>query len=161
VCVSDFIFHRIILYFTSLQANGTAAAYLFQPDKENTEMDFGDKTIQCGRKVDTFKFWLMWKALGDSGLERRVDKLCSLAEYMTEQINTIKDEVYNVDQLLSSSPSHFSPFPILSCAYLCFVCYFVCSPAERKALLLDGISALHDKCCVLLHTAQLEKQVRK
>lgn len=74
------------------EANGTNAAYLFQPDKENTEMDFGDKTIQCGRKVDTFKLWLMWKSLGDAGLERRVDKLCDLAEYMSQRISSIKDE---------------------------------------------------------------------
>jgi len=73
-------------------ANGTNAAYLFQPDKENTEMDFGDKTIQCGRKVDTLKLWLMWKSLGDVGLERRVDKMYSLARYMAQQVNSITDK---------------------------------------------------------------------
>lgn len=39
------------------------AGYLFQPDKQyDVTYDTGDKAIQCGRHVDIFKFWLMWKA---------------------------------------------------------------------------------------------------
>ena len=39
------------------------AGYLFQPDKQyDVNYDTGDKAIQCGRHVDIFKFWLMWKA---------------------------------------------------------------------------------------------------
>eukprot|EP00620_Florenciella_sp_RCC1587_P022244 CAMPEP_0182570878 /NCGR_PEP_ID=MMETSP1324-20130603/11057_1 /TAXON_ID=236786 /ORGANISM="Florenciella sp., Strain RCC1587" /LENGTH=593 /DNA_ID=CAMNT_0024785317 /DNA_START=79 /DNA_END=1860 /DNA_ORIENTATION=+ len=75
-----------------LNANGTNAAYLFQPDKEYRDLDYGDKTIQCGRKVDHLKLWLMWKYHGDVGMEARVDHLCGLAEYMSEQISTRVDE---------------------------------------------------------------------
>uniref|UniRef100_A0A4W3H553 Glutamate decarboxylase 1-like n=1 Tax=Callorhinchus milii TaxID=7868 RepID=A0A4W3H553_CALMI len=43
--------------------NKMSAEYLFQTDKQyNMSYDTGDKTIQCGRHVDVFKFWLMWKA---------------------------------------------------------------------------------------------------
>lgn len=39
------------------------AGYLFQQDKQyDVSYDTGDKAIQCGRHVDIFKFWLMWKA---------------------------------------------------------------------------------------------------
>lgn len=39
------------------------AQYLFQKDKHyDLSYDTGDKSIQCGRHVDVFKFWLMWKA---------------------------------------------------------------------------------------------------
>jgi glutamate decarboxylase len=39
------------------------ASYLFQQDKHyDVCYDTGDKTIQCGRHVDIFKFWLMWRA---------------------------------------------------------------------------------------------------
>jgi glutamate/tyrosine decarboxylase-like PLP-dependent enzyme len=39
------------------------ATYLFQKDKfYDVSFDFGDKYLQCGRKADVFKFWLMWKA---------------------------------------------------------------------------------------------------
>ena len=44
------------------------AQYLFQKDKfYDTSYDTGDKTLQCGRKVDAFKIWLMWKAKGSRG----------------------------------------------------------------------------------------------
>lgn len=43
--------------------NSMSAGYLFQPDKQyDVTYDTGDKAIQCGRHVDIFKFWLMWKA---------------------------------------------------------------------------------------------------
>uniref|UniRef100_A0A8C8K8R4 Glutamate decarboxylase 1 n=1 Tax=Oncorhynchus tshawytscha TaxID=74940 RepID=A0A8C8K8R4_ONCTS len=43
--------------------NSMCAGYLFQPDKQyDVSYDTGDKAIQCGRHVDIFKFWLMWKA---------------------------------------------------------------------------------------------------
>lgn len=38
------------------------ATYLFQQDKHyDIKYDTGDKTIQCGRHVDVFKLWLMWR----------------------------------------------------------------------------------------------------
>ena len=37
-------------------------------------MNSGDKSIQCGRKPDAFKLWLMWKACGDNGMEAMIDK---------------------------------------------------------------------------------------
>lgn len=43
--------------------NSMCAGYLFQQDKQyDVAYDTGDKAIQCGRHVDIFKFWLMWKA---------------------------------------------------------------------------------------------------
>uniref|UniRef100_A0A4W4DMR9 Glutamate decarboxylase 3 n=1 Tax=Electrophorus electricus TaxID=8005 RepID=A0A4W4DMR9_ELEEL len=45
------------------KCNQLSAEYLFQMDKHyDTSYDTGDKTIQCGRHVDVFKLWLMWKA---------------------------------------------------------------------------------------------------
>lgn len=39
------------------------ASYLFQTDKfYGTDLDCGDAHIQCGRRPDVFKFWLMWMA---------------------------------------------------------------------------------------------------
>lgn len=51
------------------------ATYLFQQDKfYDVNLDCGDKTVQCSRKVDCLKLWLMWKAIGSSGMAQRVDK---------------------------------------------------------------------------------------
>nr|CAD7261396.1 unnamed protein product [Timema shepardi] len=62
------------------QCNSASATYLFQQDKfYDISYDTGDKSIQCGRKVDAFKLWLMWKARGDIGLERLVDNTMECA----------------------------------------------------------------------------------
>ncbi|NXL49993.1 GADL1 decarboxylase, partial [Podilymbus podiceps] len=63
------------------------ASYLFQQDKfYDVSYDTGDKSIQCSRRPDAFKFWLMWKALGTSGLEERVNRALALARYLVEEI---------------------------------------------------------------------------
>lgn len=64
------------------------AAYLFQQDKfYDVSYDTGDKSIQCSRRADAFKFWLMWKALGTTGLEERVNRALALARYSLTVLN--------------------------------------------------------------------------
>ncbi|XP_076009942.1 acidic amino acid decarboxylase GADL1-like [Genypterus blacodes] len=63
------------------------ASYLFQVDKfYDISYDTGDKSIQCSRKPDAFKFWLMWKALGTMELARRVDRALAMARYLVQEI---------------------------------------------------------------------------
>ncbi|KAG8452694.1 hypothetical protein GDO86_004470 [Hymenochirus boettgeri] len=63
------------------------AMYLFQTDKfYDLSYDTGDKSIQCGRRVDCLKLWLMWKAHGSEGLERRVDKALDQTRYLVEEM---------------------------------------------------------------------------
>ena len=46
-----------------LEANSASAVYLFQQDKfYDPKWDVGDKYLQCGRRADVLKFWLMWQA---------------------------------------------------------------------------------------------------
>ncbi|RLW04817.1 hypothetical protein DV515_00005461 [Chloebia gouldiae] len=67
--------------------NQMCAGYLFQPDKQyDVSYDTGDKAIQCGRHVDIFKFWLMWKAKGTVGFENQINKCLELAEYLYTKI---------------------------------------------------------------------------
>ncbi|XP_045656916.1 cysteine sulfinic acid decarboxylase isoform X2 [Ursus americanus] len=49
-------------------------------------LDTGDKVVQCGRRVDCLKLWLMWKAQGGQGLERRVNQAFALAWYLVEEL---------------------------------------------------------------------------
>ncbi|POI36196.1 hypothetical protein CIB84_000050 [Bambusicola thoracicus] len=66
------------------------AAYLFQQDKfYDVSYDTGDKSIQCSRRPDAFKFWLMWKALGTTGLEERVNRALALARYLLTVLNSL------------------------------------------------------------------------
>nr|XP_019600790.1 PREDICTED: acidic amino acid decarboxylase GADL1 isoform X3 [Rhinolophus sinicus] len=63
------------------------ASYLFQQDKfYDVSYDTGDKSIQCSRRADAFKFWMTWKALGTLGLEERVNRALALSRYLVEEI---------------------------------------------------------------------------
>ncbi|XP_055975896.1 cysteine sulfinic acid decarboxylase [Sorex fumeus] len=67
--------------------HGAQASYLFQQDKfYDVALDTGDKVVQCGRRVDCLKLWLMWKAQGGQGLERRVDQAFALTRYLVEEM---------------------------------------------------------------------------
>lgn len=69
------------------ETNCAGAKYLFQQDKfYDVSWDTGDKSVQCGRKVDGMKFWLMWKARGTSGLKRSVEVAMEAAEYFMDKI---------------------------------------------------------------------------
>jgi glutamate decarboxylase len=58
--------------------NGMHADYLFHESGGPT-CDLGDLSLQCGRRVDAFKLWFSWIALGDRGYARRVERLFALA----------------------------------------------------------------------------------
>ena len=48
------------------QCNSASASYLFQQDKfYDVSYDTGDKSVQCGRKVDAFQIWFMLKIRGE------------------------------------------------------------------------------------------------
>jgi len=53
-----------------LQTNSASATYLFQQDKfYDVTWDTGDKSVQCGRKVDGFKTWFMVRARGEDDMK--------------------------------------------------------------------------------------------
>jgi glutamate/tyrosine decarboxylase-like PLP-dependent enzyme len=65
--------------------SGGGSQYIFH-EYENAEFDTGKKSLQCGRKVDSLKFWLMWKAKGHSGLESFVNTQYEKQNYFVELI---------------------------------------------------------------------------
>ncbi|XP_011497415.1 PREDICTED: cysteine sulfinic acid decarboxylase-like [Ceratosolen solmsi marchali] len=69
------------------EANCAGAKYLFQQDKfYDVSWDTGDKSVQCGRKTDALKLWLMWKARGTAGLRHSVDVAMEAAEYFFQLV---------------------------------------------------------------------------
>ncbi|XP_068205119.1 cysteine sulfinic acid decarboxylase-like [Palaemon carinicauda] len=71
------------------ECNSARATYLFQQDKYyDASYDTGDKSIQCGRKVDAFKLWVFMKLHGLSDLESRVDQAFDLSRYLTERVKS-------------------------------------------------------------------------
>lgn len=71
----------------------TRASYLFQPDKQFTEFDSGDRTFMCGRRIDALKLWLAWKAHGDDGFAARIDHAVAMTEHARRRI-TESDGVF-------------------------------------------------------------------
>lgn len=67
--------------------NSANAKYLFQQDKfYDVSYDTGDKSVQCSRKVDAFKFWLMFKVRGESGFAELVSNVMHHAKYLASLI---------------------------------------------------------------------------
>ena len=64
----------------------TGADYLFQPDKRHGELDTGDRTFQCGRRVDVVKLWLAWKVHGDEGFADRIDRAVAVASHVRARV---------------------------------------------------------------------------
>ncbi|XP_072169973.1 cysteine sulfinic acid decarboxylase-like [Diadema setosum] len=63
------------------------AQYLFQQDKfYDMSYDTGDKTLQCGRKVDVFKLWLMWRAKGNLGFEAEIDQKFAVSRHLAKLV---------------------------------------------------------------------------
>uniref|UniRef100_A0A669DN89 Glutamate decarboxylase 1 n=1 Tax=Oreochromis niloticus TaxID=8128 RepID=A0A669DN89_ORENI len=101
--------------------NSMCAGYLFQPDKQyDVTYDTGDKAIQCGRHVDIFKFWLMWKAKGTVGFEQHIDKCLDLSAYL---YNKIKNRE-GFEMVFNGEPQHTN------------VCFWYIPPSLRS--LPDG-----------------------
>ncbi len=66
-------------------AMGMNADYLFHEDSE-PEHDLGDRSLQCGRRVDALKLWFAWQVAGDLGFEQRIDHLFDTAERFRELV---------------------------------------------------------------------------
>ena len=61
--------------------------YLFHDDKSD-QINLGEYSLQCGRRVDSLKLWLTWKYLGDTGFEKHIDHLFDMANYAEEKIKS-------------------------------------------------------------------------
>ncbi|RWS23086.1 glutamate decareboxylase-like protein, partial [Leptotrombidium deliense] len=69
------------------ECNSLNAEYLFQCDKYyDASYDSGDKSIQCGRKVESLKVWLAFAARGERQMEKLVDNIFDMVEYTCRKL---------------------------------------------------------------------------
>lgn len=90
-------FFKLICLFQGilLSCNKMSAEYLFMKDKlYDVNYDTGDKTLQCGRHNDIFKFWLQWRSKGTIGFENQLNRYMELAEYHVKRIKEQSDKFY-------------------------------------------------------------------
>ncbi len=62
-------------------------SYLFRNEHDNEVDDFGAVSLQCGRRVDSLKWFLDWKFFGREGFGKRIEKYLELCEYAEEWVN--------------------------------------------------------------------------
>lgn len=82
-CSPFFVRHKGLLH----ECNSASATYLFQQDKfYDVSYDTGDKSIQCGRKVDAFKLYFLLSTKGMDLVEKKIDAAFSASDYLNEQL---------------------------------------------------------------------------
>ncbi len=62
-------------------------SYLFRDEYSSEVEDLGAYSLQCGRRVDSLKWFLDWKFYGREGLAARVEKYLELCEYAEDWVN--------------------------------------------------------------------------
>ena len=76
------------------------ASYLYQTDHD--EFNLGKTSLQCGRRNDALKLWVLWKSLGTNGLEAIVDKQLELADTARDYVRNNADYTdFSIDESVS------------------------------------------------------------
>ncbi|XP_042893879.1 cysteine sulfinic acid decarboxylase-like [Penaeus japonicus] len=87
--------------------HSTRASYLFQQDKfYDVTYDVGDKSFQCGRKVDVFKLYFILGVHGLGEIGRRIEAAFDAAAYLSDQV--------------AIRPGFRQVVPVAQCANTCF-----------------------------------------
>ncbi len=88
------------------EAFSVDADYLFHDDDK---LDLGQKSLQCGRRVDALKLWLAWKHDGNAGFAERIDGLMKSTNLFSEEI-----KLRNNFELLCDPESPIITFRVLN-----------------------------------------------
>jgi sulfinoalanine decarboxylase len=62
------------------------AEYLYQADDDL--LNPGTRSLQCGRRNDTFKLWAAWLNLGDEGWAKYIERQLHLARYAAARVKS-------------------------------------------------------------------------
>lgn len=65
---------------------GGGSEYLFH-EYDNSEWDTGTYSLQCGRRADALKLWMLWRSHGTEGLIKRTEHLLDLARFAAQEID--------------------------------------------------------------------------
>jgi glutamate/tyrosine decarboxylase-like PLP-dependent enzyme len=95
------------------ECHSSEATYLFQKDKANAEYDTGDTTIQCGRRNDILKLWMMWKTIGLQGMTHRVDHVWGISRYLADAIRARPDKFIMVNDPMCTNVCFYYVPPCL------------------------------------------------
>lgn len=66
---------------------GGGTEYLFH-EFDNSDWDTGTYSLQCGRRADALKLWLLWRSQGTDGLIKRTEHLLDLAHFAAHEVSS-------------------------------------------------------------------------
>jgi len=66
-------------------------SYIFRQGEDGEVRDLGTLSLQCGRRVDSLKWFLDWKFYGRAGLAERVERYLELCQYAEEQVDRLPE----------------------------------------------------------------------
>ncbi len=93
------------------------ASYLYQTNDD--EYNLGYTSFECGRRNNALKFWVLWKAIGTSGLKKMVEHEFNLAQYAREYVENNDDyKLYSFDNSLSICFNYKDYDPVNLCTKL-------------------------------------------
>ncbi len=76
------------------------ASYLYQTDHD--EFNLGKTSIQCGRRNDALKLWVLWKSVGTNGIAQIVEKEFELADTGRNYVRNHPDYTdYSIDDTVA------------------------------------------------------------
>jgi glutamate/tyrosine decarboxylase-like PLP-dependent enzyme len=61
-------------------------SYIFRNGKDGDVRDLGTLSLQCGRRVDSLKWFLDWKFYGQTGLAQRIEHYLELCRHAEERV---------------------------------------------------------------------------
>ncbi len=61
-------------------------SYIFREGPDGDVRDLGTLSLQCGRRVDSLKWFLDWKFYGKEGLAQRIENYLALCRYAEERV---------------------------------------------------------------------------
>ena len=66
-------------------------SYIFREGDNGEVRDLGTMSLQCGRRVDSLKWFLDWKFYGQAGFAARVEKYLELCQYAEQQVERFEE----------------------------------------------------------------------
>ncbi|SHO48591.1 pyridoxal phosphate-dependent decarboxylase family protein [Desulfopila aestuarii] len=67
---------------------GGDGSYLFRDTEDSGVRDLGTTSLQCGRRVDSLKWFLDWKYYGKTGFGKRIENYLELCKYAEECVHS-------------------------------------------------------------------------
>ena len=85
-----FLINRNTASFEQVLSGGDGS-YLFRNTEDDEVLDLGNISLQCGRRVDSLKWFLDWKYFGREGFAKRLESYLDLITYAEECIERIPE----------------------------------------------------------------------